>query len=177
MTDLINQNILMDFFNDSNDFKYLLEKNRYYYFNRLNRLNSNLINNLAKSLVAFYHWKYYIALDRIIKENDLDWEEYDFYNQNLLDDYLDQLECEIQVFTEKELRILVAILDISFLFLKNAIDESDFESALAAFFQLKDKLESNNFTKKDYLDVTVDRKHDDSSENKFSEVLEVYYEY
>lgn len=154
-----------------------MEKNKNYYSNRLNRLNSNLINNLAKSLMAYYHREYYIVLDKIIEENDLDWEEYDFYNQNLLDEYLDQVECEIQVFTENELKILIAILDISFLFLKNATDESDFESALSAFFELKDKLESNHFTKTDYLNVVVGRNYDDWPENTFSEILEVDYEY
>lgn len=177
MTDLINHNILMDFFKDSNDFEFLFKKNNHYYLNSLNRLNSNLINNLAKSLVAYYHREYYIALDKIIEKNDLDWDEYDFYNQNLLDDYLDKVECEIQVFTEKDLRILVAILDISFLFLKNATEESDFESALTAFFQLKDKLESNSFTKKDYLDVVVGRDYDNFSENNIGDGWEVHYEY
>lgn len=155
MSNIVIPDILKDFLNSSHDFKYLLEKDEKYYLNRLRRLDSNLINNLAKFLIAYYHKEYYATLDKIIKVNDTNWNEYHFYNQDLLDDYLDTVENELQVFSETDLKILVSILDISFLFLKNATDVSDFESSLDAFFELKTKLESNNFTKMNNRDVTL----------------------
>ena len=150
------QNLLDDFINNPKDFRHLIEKDENYYLNRLHRLNSNLINNLAKALIAYYHKEYYATLDKIIKVNDENWGEYHFYNQDLLDEYLDIAENELQVFSETDLKILLSILDISFLFLKNATDVNDFESTLDAFFELKTKLESNNFTKINNRNVIID---------------------
>lgn len=149
-------NLLDDFINNHQDFRHLIEKDENYYLNHLHRIDSNLINNLAKALIAYYHKEYYAALDKIIKVNDENWSEYHFYNQDLLDEYLDIAENELQVFSETDLKILLSILDISFLFLKNATDVNDFESTLDAFFELKTKLESNNFTKINNRNVIFD---------------------
>lgn len=157
MSDILIPDVLEGFFNSPYDFEYLLDKDKEYYSNRLHRLDSNLINNLAKALVAYYHREYYMALEKIIRINDDNWQEYHFYNKRLLDDYLDCLENELQVFSLTDLKIFVSILDIAFLFLKNATDESDFESTLNSFFQFKDKCESNNFTKNNNRDVVIDK--------------------
>ena len=61
------------------------------------------------------------------------------------DTFLEYAKNIIRVFNEKDLRILNSIIDLSKIFLKNAIDENNFESLLDSFYELKEKLESNKF--------------------------------
>lgn len=64
---------------------------------------------------------------------------------NSFDSFLKSTENTIKVFTENDLKILKSIIDIADIFLRNAINENNFESLLNSFYKLKDKLESNNF--------------------------------
>lgn len=75
----------------------------------------------------------------------MDRSEYDFYNMNSFELFLENTENTIKVFTEKDLKILKSIIDIADVFLKNALNENNFESLINSFYKLKDKLELNNF--------------------------------
>ncbi len=75
----------------------------------------------------------------------MDRSEYDFYNMNSFDLFLENTENNIKVFTEKDLKILESIIDVADVFLKNALNENNFESLINSFYKLKDKLELNNF--------------------------------
>lgn len=127
------------------NFTYLLQEHKTYYEEQINRIGFNLINNLAKVLISQYRLKYYMTLDQLIKNNNVDRNEYDFYNINSFDSFLENTENNIKVFTEKDLKILKSIIDIADIFLKNALNENNFESLINSFYKLKDKLESNNF--------------------------------
>ena len=70
--------------------------------------------------------------------------------------FLENTKNNIRVFNEKDLKILNSIINISNIFLKNAIDQNDFESLLNSFYKLKDKLESNKFILNDDRSITVD---------------------
>lgn len=126
-------------------FTYLLEDHNNYYEKQINRINTGLINNLAKLCINQYHLKYYATFNQLIKNNKDDRSEYDFYNMYSFDLFLENTEKDIKVFTEKDLKILKSILDIADIFLKNAINENNFESLINSFYKLKDKLELNNF--------------------------------
>lgn len=130
--------------NDKN-FTYLLEAHKSYYEKQINKINANFINNLAKLFISQYRLKYYTTLNQLIKNNNVDRSEYDFYNMNSFDLFLENTENNIKVFTEKDLKILKSILDIANIFLKNALNENNFESLINSFYKLKDKLELNNF--------------------------------
>ena len=91
---------------NNQNFTYLLEAHKSYYEEQLNRINTSFINNLAKLLISQYRLKYYAALNQLIKNNDVDRSEYDFYNMNSFDVFLENTENTIKVFTEKDLKIL-----------------------------------------------------------------------
>ena len=130
---------------DNQNFSYLLDAHQIYYEEQLNEINTNLINNLAKLFISQYRLKYYNALNQLIKNNDVDRSEFDFYNMHSFDLFLENTENTIKVFTQKDLKILKSILDIADVFLKNAVNENNFESLINSFYKLKDKLELNNF--------------------------------
>ena len=91
---------------NNQNFTYLLEAHKSYYEEQLNRINTNFINNLAKLFIGQYRLKYYTTLNQLIKNNDVDRSEYDFYNMNSFDVFLENTENTIKVFTEKDLKIL-----------------------------------------------------------------------
>ena len=130
---------------DNQNFDYLFDAYKDYYENQINKINFNFINDIAKVLIGQYHLEYYITLNQLIKNNNVDREEYDFYNMKFFDTFLEYAKNIIRVFNEKDLRILNSIIDLSKIFLKNAIDENNFESLLDSFYELKEKLESNKF--------------------------------
>ncbi|WP_407423289.1 hypothetical protein [Methanobrevibacter sp.] len=138
------------------EFDYLFEVNTDYYQEQINKINSDFINDLAKALISQYRLKYYSTFNNLIKNNDVDREEYDFYNMKFFDVFLENTKNNIRVFNEKDLKILNSIINISNIFLKNAIDQNDFESLLNSFYKLKDKLESNKFILNDNRSITVD---------------------
>lgn len=140
---------------DNQNFIYLVEAHKSYYEEQLNKISSNFINNLAKVFINQYRLKYYATLNQLIKNNDVDRSEYDFYNMNSFDSFLENTENTIKVFTENDLKILKSIIDIANIFLKNAINENNFESLINSFYKLKDKLESNNFVFNNTRLVTV----------------------
>lgn len=140
---------------DNQNFIYLVEAHKSYYEEQLNKISSNFINNLAKVFISQYRLKYYATLNQLIKNNDVDRSEYDFYNMNSFDSFLENTENTIKVFTENDLKILKSIIDIANIFLKNAINENNFESLINSFYKLKDKLESNNFVFNNTRLVTV----------------------
>lgn len=142
---------------NNQNFTYLLEAHKSYYEEQINRININFINNLAKLLISQYRLKYYAALNQLIKNNDVDRSEYDFYNMNSFDLFLENTENTIKVFTEKDLKILKSIIDIADVFLKNALNENNFESLINSFYKLKDKLELNNFVLHNSRSVTITR--------------------
>lgn len=129
----------------NHNFTYLLEAHKSYYEKQLNNISSNLINNLAKVIISQYRLKYYTTLNQLIKNNDIDRSEFDFYNMNSFDSFLENTENTIKVYTENDLKILKSIIDIADIFLRNALNENNFESLINSFYKLKDKLESNNF--------------------------------
>ncbi|MBR0059481.1 MAG: hypothetical protein IJP99_09155 [Methanobrevibacter sp.] len=138
------------------EFDYLFEVNTEYYQDQINKINSDFINDLAKALISQYRLKYYTTFNNLIKNNNVDREEYDFYNMKFFDVFLENTKNNIRVFNEKDLKILNSIINISNIFLKNAIDQNDFESLLNSFYKLKDKLESNKFILNDDRSITVD---------------------
>lgn len=138
------------------EFDYLFEVNTEYYQYQINKINSDFINDLAKALISQYRLKYYTTFNNLIKNNNVDREEYDFYNMKFFDVFLENTKNNIRVFNEKDLKILNSIINISNIFLKNAIDQNDFESLLNSFYKLKDKLESNKFILNDDRSITVD---------------------
>lgn len=138
------------------EFNYLFEVNTEYYQDQINKINSDFINDLAKALISQYRLKYYTTFNNLIKNNNVDREEYDFYNMKFFDVFLENTKNNIRVFNEKDLKILNSIINISNIFLKNAIDQNDFESLLNSFYKLKDKLESNKFILNDDRSITVD---------------------
>ena len=140
---------------NNQNFTYLCETHKKYYEEQINRISSNFINNLAKVFISQYRLKYYATLNQLIKNNDVDRSEYDFYNMNSFDSFLENTENTIKVFTENDLKILKSIIDIANIFLKNAINENNFESLINSFYKLKDKLESNNFVFNNTRLVTV----------------------
>ena len=140
---------------NNQNFTYLLEAHKSYYEEQINRINVNFINNLAKLLISQFRLKYYAALNQLIKNNDVDRSEYDFYNMNSFDLFLENTENTIKVFTEKDLKILKSIIDIADVFLKNALNENNFESLINSFYKLKDKLELNNFVLHNSRSVTI----------------------
>ena len=89
----------------------------------------------------------------------MDRSEYDFYNMSSFDLFLENTENTIKVFTQKDLKILKSIIDIANVFLKNAINENNFESLINSFYKLKDKLESNNFVLTNNQSITIDNDH------------------
>jgi len=127
------------------NFTYLLESHKSYYEKQLNNISSNFINNLAKVFISQYRLKYYATLNQLIKNNDVDRSEFDFYNMNSFDSFLENTENTIKVFSENDLKILKSIINIADIFLRNALNENNFESLINSFYKLKDKLESNNF--------------------------------
>lgn len=139
------------------NFTYLLQANKSYYEEQLEKISSNFINNFAKVLISKYHLNYYNTFNQLIKNNTVDRSEYDFYNMNSFDSFLNYAEKNIKVFTEKDLKILKAIMDISDIFLKNALDENNFESLINSFYKLKDKLELNNFVLNNNQPFTITR--------------------
>ncbi len=142
---------------NNQNFTYLLEAHKNYYEEQLNRINTSFINNLAKLLISQYRLKYYATLNQLIKNNDVDRSEYDFYNMNSFDLFLENTENNIKVFTEKDLKILKSIIDIADVFLKNALNENNFESLINSFYKLKDKLELNNFVLHNNRSVAITR--------------------
>ena len=130
---------------DNQNFSYLLDAHQIYYEEQLNEINTNFINNLAKLSISQYRLKYYNTFNQLIKNNDVDRSEFDFYNMHSFDLFLQKAENTIKVFTQKDLEILKSILDIADVFLKNAVNENNFESLINSFYKLKDKLELNNF--------------------------------
>ena len=74
---------------------------------QLNKISSNFINNLAKVFISQYRLKYYATLNQLIKNNNVDRSEYDFYNMNSFDSFLESTENTIKVFTENDLKILI----------------------------------------------------------------------
>lgn len=144
---------------NNQNFTYLLEAHKSYYEEQLNRINTNFINNLAKLLISQYRLKYYAALNQLIKNNDMDRSEYDFYNMNSFDLFLENTENNIKVFTEKDLKILKSIIDIANVFLKNALNENNSESLINSFYKLKDKLELNKFVLHNDRLVTITRSY------------------
>lgn len=142
---------------NNQNFTYLLEAHKSYYEEQLNRINTNFINNLAKLFIGQYRLKYYTTLNQLIKNNDVDRSEYDFYNMNSFDVFLENTENTIKVFTEKDLKILKSIIDIADVFLKNALNENNFESLIDSFYKLKDKLEINNFVLHNNRSITITR--------------------
>ena len=130
---------------NNQNFTYLLKTHKNYYEEQINKINTNFINNLAKLLISQYRLKYYTTLNQLIKNNNVDRSEYDFYNMNSFDLFLENTENTIKVFAEKDLKILKSIIDIADVFLKNALNENNFESLINLFYKLKDKLELNNF--------------------------------
>lgn len=137
------------------NFIYLLEEHKNYYEEQITRINNNFINNLAKLFISQYRLKYYSTLNQLIENNDVDRSEYDFYNMSSFDLFLENTENTIKVFTQKDLKILKSIIDIANVFLKNAINENNFESLINSFYKLKDKLESNNFVSANSQSVAV----------------------
>ena len=85
---------------DNQNFIYLVEAHKSYYEEQLNKISSNFINNLAKVFISQYRLKYYATLNQLIKNNDVDRSEYDFYNMNSFDSFLENTENTINVFTE-----------------------------------------------------------------------------
>lgn len=144
---------------NNQNFTYLLEAHKSYYEEQLNRINTNFINNLAKLLISQYRLKYYATLNQLIKNNDMDRSEYDFYNMNSFDLFLENTENNIKVFTEKDLKILKSIIDIANVFLKNALNENNSESLINSFYKLKDKLELNKFVLHNDRLVTITRSY------------------
>lgn len=142
---------------NNQNFTYLLEAHKSYYENQLNKISSNFINNLAKVFISQYRLKYYATLNQLIKVNDVDRSEFDFYNMNSFDSFLENTENTIKVFTEKDLRILKSIIDIADIFLRNALNENNFESLINSFYKLKDKLESNRFVLNNNQSITIAR--------------------
>ena len=145
----MNYEIKMDNFDIINskniDFSYLLDYNLEYYDIQLNEINSNLINNFSKALLNKFHLEYYIKFNKLIKESNENRQDLDYFNMSILDNFFENIENNLSISNNKNLVILNSILDISSVFLDNAIDESSFESLFDSFFQLKDRLESNNF--------------------------------
>lgn len=140
---------------DNQNFTYLLEAHKSYYDKQLNKISSNFINNLAKVFISQYRLKYYATLNQLIKNNNIDRSEYDFYNMNSFDSFLESTENTIKVFTENDLKILKSIIDIADIFLRNALNENNFESLINSFYKLKDKLESNNFVLSNNRSITI----------------------
>ena len=140
---------------NNQNFVYLLEEHENYYEEQITRINTNFINNLAKLFISQYRLKYYSTLNQLIENNDVDRSEYDFYNMSSFDLFLENTENTIKVFTKKDLKILKSIIDIANVFLKNAINENNFESLINSFYKLKDKLESNNFVSANSQSVAV----------------------
>lgn len=145
---------------NNQNFTYLLEAHKSYYEEQLNRINNNFINNLAKLFISQYRLKYYATLNQLIKNNDVDRSEYDFYNMNSFDLFLENTENTIKVFTEKDLKILKSIIDIADVFLKNALNENNFESLINSFYKLKDKLEINNFVLHNNRSIPITRDYE-----------------
>lgn len=169
----INQSIIDEINQSCQNFSHLLKDNEEYYSNQLNKINSNFYNNLARTLLTQYHYKYYNVYNKLIEMGILGRDEYDFYNKELLDDFLDDLENNLIVVNKSQFEIFISILDISDLYLKNAIDEKDFDSILNSFFQLKNKLESDGFIIRNEFDIIVD--FDDNVDNVMS--IEIGAEY
>ena len=67
------------------EFDYLFEVNTEYYQDQINKINSDFINDLAKALISQYRLKYYTTFNNLIKNNNVDLEEYDFYNMKFFD--------------------------------------------------------------------------------------------
>lgn len=145
----MNYEIKMDNFDIVNskniDFSYLLDYNLEYYNIQLNEINSNLINNFSKALLNKFHLEYYIKFNKLIKESNENRQDLDYFNMSILDNFFENIENNLSISNNKNLEILISILDISSVFLDNAIDEASFESLFDSFFQLKDRLEANNF--------------------------------
>lgn len=76
---------------------------------------------------------------------------------NSFDLFSENSEKNIKVFTQKDLKFLKSIIDITNIFLKNAINENNFESLINSFYKLKDKLELNNFVSHDNISISVTR--------------------
>lgn len=134
-----------EIFTHDQNFIYLLKDYKTYYDEQINKINSNFINNLAEVLIKQYHLKYYETFDKLLMNNeDVDRCEYD-YNVSSFDSFFENIEGNIRVFTKKDLKILNSIIDIANLFLKNAVDENNFESLINSFYKFKEKLELNNF--------------------------------
>ena len=140
---------------NNQNFTYLCETHKKYYEEQINKINNNFINNLAKLLINQYRLKYYATLNQLIRDNDVDRSEYDFYNMSSFDSFLENTENNIRVFTQRDLKILKSIIDIANVFLKNAINENNFESLINSFYKLKDKLELNNFVLSNNQLVTI----------------------
>jgi len=144
---------------NNQNFIYLLQEHGNYYEEQITRINTNFINNLAKLFINQYRLKFYATLNRLIENNNVDRSEYDFYNMSSFDLFLENTENTIKVFTQKDLKILKSIIDIANVFLKNAINENNFESLINSFYKLKDKLESNNFVLTNNQSITIDNDH------------------
>ncbi|MBE6499524.1 MAG: hypothetical protein E7Z80_03115 [Methanobrevibacter thaueri] len=142
---------------NNQNFTYLLETHKSYYEKQLNKISSNFINNLAKVFINQYRLKYYATLNQLIKVNNVDRSEFDFYNMNSFDSFLENTENTIKVFTEKDLKILKSIIGIADVFLRNALNENNFESLINSFYKLKDKLESNKFVLNNDQSITIAR--------------------
>ena len=127
------------------EFNYLFEKHQDYYEKQINKINDDFFNDFAKLLIDQYRLKYYVTFNALLKTCVEERNEYDFYNLNFFDVFLDNAKNNIKVSNERDLKVFNSIINISNIFLKEAIDENDFESLLNSFYKLKDKLESNNF--------------------------------
>ena len=88
---------------DNQNFDYLFDAYKDYYENQINKINFNFINDIAKVLIGQYHLEYYITLNQLIKNNNVDREEYDFYNMKFFDTFLEYAKNIIRVFNEKDL--------------------------------------------------------------------------
>ncbi|MDO5860810.1 hypothetical protein [Methanobrevibacter sp.] len=176
MRDINKLIVLNDILNNDNDFTYLLDAESIYYEKQLDKINSNLINNLAKLLIGQFHYKYYEIFDKLVEMGVPNRKEYDYYDKKFLDELLYNIEENIVVYKTNDLKILISILDISYLFMKNALDEKDLDSLLNSFMQLKDKLEYNKFIRneKSSYDVHYGRKSFADTEEIFIKKGERY---
>lgn len=98
-------------------------------------------NKFSKALLKEYQLEYYAIFNKLFKER----REVDYFNINVFDRFFENIEDNLSISNDKDLKILISILDISSVFLDNAVDEASFESLFDSFFQLKERLEANNF--------------------------------
>ena len=150
----------MDFLNEISNidgiFDKLLKENDLYYSNKLNVIKSNIINNFAEIVINDFHLKMYKVFNNLIDDN-LNREELDFYFMDYLDKFFESYESEINVYNENDLKILKAIIELAEVLLENASVKKDSDSLLNSFFDLKNKLEDNNFVKSEHDILNVSK--------------------